>query len=296
MNPGARAEREAREQHDVRRRLDVGDRREGDPPDRGQRGHGRHQREQPGRRLRALPPHEARQQGGAEDQHDGRDALTRAPPRRSSAARPPRASARRRRGCARSASRSTSRRRGPRRVGASATTSPLPSRTVRAATATASSASWVASDDRDAVRGERARSARPARPCARVHAARRLVQQHDGRRSPPRTMARARLWRSPPERSRGWRSARWRRLERRRRRRRRCRGGSSRPASAAAARRGPSLHLPARGFVEPGGDPQQRRLPGPVAAQQGDDLARGRPSATHRAAAAARPAAPATRA
>ncbi len=135
-----------------------------------------------------------------------------------------------------------------------------------------------------ALVGAAAQIARQLGLRAAVHAARRLVEREHGRSaappSPPVTIASARRWRSPPERSRGLRSA-----------------IPASPTAASAAggglfgdalvdqvvagvlqqQRDPprALDAAARGLQQPGGVAQQRRLAGAVAAHQRDALAGG---------------------
>ena len=71
--PGRAAERVARDQHDVGRRLDVGQRRERDPPERGHRRQRGHERDHARRRVGALVPDEAHDEHGAEDERGGGD-------------------------------------------------------------------------------------------------------------------------------------------------------------------------------------------------------------------------------
>ncbi len=135
-------------------------------------------------------------------------------------------------------------------------------------------------DHRLAARGAAAQLLGELRLGVAVHAARGLVErEHRRRLAPPSvTIASARRWRSPPERSRGLRSA--------------C---SARPAARSARGRGlardalvqevvagvlqqqrdppAALDPPAGGLQQPGGVAQQRGLAGAVASHQRDALA-----------------------
>ena len=234
--------------------------------------------------MRPLVPREAGGEREAEHEQRGGDPAHRATTSRSArraaaAPRPPRAAARSRRGCGRSGWRSTSRRRAPRRSARRPPGAPSPSRTVRSAHERGE-LGVVGRDEHRACPRRRARAGRAAsaslwpRSMPRVGSSR----QTTAGGSPCSTIASASRWRSPPERSRGWRSARCAEaggLERR--------GGQllrhalgdagSRRGSAAAARRGRRARSGRGvGCVEPGGEPQQRRLARAVAAHQRDPL------------------------
>ena len=208
--------------------------------------------------------------------------------RRAAAPRPARAAARRRRrrGCGRSRWRSTSRRRAARAAGPSAITRPSASSTARSAQAAANSGSWVATITAWPARARRRSSAASSALACAVHAARGLVQREHGRRvaelrraaPAPVTIASASRWRSPPERSRGLRSARPRQPDRRERLRRGLLADAlvdEVVAGVLQQQRHPAgaLDAPARGLQQPGGVAQQRRLAGAVAAHQRDALA-----------------------
>ena len=103
-------------------------------------------------------------------------------------------------------------------VGASATGRPSPSSTVRGGERRGELRVVRGDDDRGALRGEPRRCAASASLCARSIPRVGSSRHSTAGRSPWRTMASASRWRSPPERSRGCRSAR-----------------SSRPAAASAS-------------------------------------------------------------
>ena len=186
----------------------------------------------------------------------------------------------RRRGCARSRWRSTSRRRGP----------PRPARRRRPPVGQQHDALGEGGGELGVVGGDehggpaaassRRRSASVALGGA-VHPRVGSSRQHDaaGGSPPPSTIASASRWRSPPERSRGWRSA-----------------SAASPAAASAARGdlvadalgqevvagvleqqrdapGRARRVPRVGCASPASVAQQRRLARAVAAHQRDALA-----------------------
>src|SRR6185312_2099889 len=230
---GERADREARrraervpgEDDDVGGRLDVGEGGEGDPPgDRQCRQRG-DQGDDLGGRARALIPGEAADQDGGEDQET--DQLPAHPPapraselfrhiwRLKSEARPPRRAAPgswvTTPGTSRTRATSVAKYQPPERMsalGPSAITIPSPRRTTRSANSAANSTSWVAIKIAAPCAARRSTSAwrsslRP-RSMPRVGSSRatRPGTPSPSRR-PARVIARARRWRSPPERSRG---------------------------------------------------------------------------------------------
>src|SRR3954449_7491922 len=164
---GRPPERVARQQHDVGRRLDVGQGRERDPPERRERRERRHEGQHARGRMRALVPREARDEGEPEDHEGGREPAHRATsvcsgaegsvagPAVRGAAAPSGAAAWMRAAPASGSRAPPARMRAvwvakyhppPRTsaVGASATGAPSPSSTVRSAQEAANSASWVA--------------------------------------------------------------------------------------------------------------------------------------------------------
>ena len=210
---GRAAEDVAREQDDVGRRLDARDRRERDAAERGERGERRDEREELRRRPRALVPREA---GGERDREHGEGgelpAVTGAPATVVMRAR------------SRSAPSSGSS--APSTIRAVSVAKYQPPLSSSAVGPSAIGA--AVGEQHDAVGDERgelgvvrrdehgaarraaaarrsaARSPLAARSMPRVGSSRHSAA---GGAAPAQTIASARRWRSPPERSRGWRSA-----------------------------------------------------------------------------------------
>ena len=262
----AGAERVPGHQHDVGRRLDVRQRGERDPPERRERGQRRHQRDDPRVRARALVPAEPGQQGHAQDQERaelpahaglGRGALARPAGRSPARGRPHAAE----RPCSRR-ERSAGPAQDPRRLGREvrAGGEDLRGRAVGDRRARRRAAppgrrtrprtrdrGWPPAPPR---RGPRSSSARSCLS-APIHAARRLVEAHDGaarsaardrRARPP---ARAAASRRPTDRAGGAAEnapgrARAAAAPRPRPPRPPSRGPGSRSGSGAAARPGPA--------------------------------------------------------
>ena len=173
--PGRAAERVAGDQHDVGRRLDVGQRGEGDPAERGHRRQRRDERDHArasggcARTRRSRP--RSRRRGGASSRRSSSCRHPLGAPRApcSGVSAPPAPPSTRATWVAKyqpPASTSCG--------AASATGRPSPSRITRVANAAANSASWVATIVTP-VRSVQARGERVA--AGRVHPARRLVEQ-----------------------------------------------------------------------------------------------------------------------
>ena len=287
--PGRAAERVARDQHDVGRRLDVGQRGERDAPERGHRGERRHECDHARRRVRALVPDEADERDRAEDEERGQ---------RSSSCEASGlwASARSQRGAL---------------LGVSAPPAPPSTRATWVAKyqPPASTSCGVASATGRAV-AEQDHAGRRTRPRTRRRGWRRAprcaasaARRWRGRArrgSIPRvgsssssdlggssrrsTIASAERCRSPPDTSRGWRSAA----------RARRRAGVApivscirwSPGFCKSSATRPARIVPAGRLDQPGDRLEERRLARPVAPHQRDRLAGRRAGSTPRSTAA----------
>ena len=181
---GRGAEREAGEQDDVGGRLDVGDRREGDaaraPPARPASPRARAGATAGGCAPTRRSRRRGRRRGSAWTRRSQLMQAWTSVERAQQRGAGLRGPARRRRGCGRSAWRSTSRRRGPRRSARRRRPRPCRSGPCASATATASSASWVASTMPTPCALSAHSSVRQRGLARLVHPARRLVEQQRG--------------------------------------------------------------------------------------------------------------------
>ncbi len=199
---GRGAEREAGDQDDVGRRLDVRQRRERDPPERGERCERRDEREHPRGRVRALVPGEARPRARRRGRSARRSPRSRRDLDRHAAAQEVAALLGREdagggrvlgAGRGRSRWRSASRRRAPRRRARRRSADRRRAARRARAIAAANSASCVATSTATPLAGQLAQAADERALRGTVHPARRLVeQQRGGRRRHRRGRSRAR--------------------------------------------------------------------------------------------------------